>query len=725
MQTDNINPHMKQLSKDEAMLKHRKAEEAINNPDRIKWKQDAASNRRFFYNEQWQDEESRMTKETEGRYLITLNRTKKYIETQVGMLTAETPMIRVKPFGTEDNIISDISNAVLSHIFNGSVGKVILNRIVKFGLVDSMAYAYVKKNKLGRIVIDCLYYDEVVPDSYCSDPYFRDAESFYMIQYINKEKVKAIYGLSDSEMPIENPIEYSTETDSEGDRKILEKMWDKTHKNVKLIHIFTKIYETIYKEEEIAGVKVKLPTGNYKEKIRKECLIGFNNLWTEDLPENITEHNIIPFYGEDTPTVLKLGKLIDIKEQQMLLNASVGIMLFHAQMSSVARGYFWEDQILNNDVTSFRANANKIGSFNILRGDGKDTAPPIFQQPSPLPNAWFEMTHLMMSEMQFNMVPDQLMGMDNKQNNRQTEVYRNYELMLNSMRTLFIIYEGFFSVLGKVLLQYFFAYTDPEMILQVTSGKDMLEDVELMAEQGLDITNQNSIAGYIQKQIEAGVNEYDIRRKVAETSNKYRYIKALDAMMKNTDWTNYDIAIEKGSYLPSHSMMRFFLKYELFKDGIVDNQTVLEDMPIANRDTIIDRISTINLVTEQNTELKGTLTKMQGQIDMLNEALANSKSAGIEQETYAKFDKQKNDFVQKERANVKIGNVVSKFQTKEQLANMQRSLDKTLLALEYEKMKAKLAQDSAKNDAPQNDNGKISIDDMIRRAINKNDNPKE
>ena len=34
------------------------------------------------------------------------------------------------------------------------------------------------------------YYNEVVPDSYSTDPYFRDAESFYIEQYENKEKVK-------------------------------------------------------------------------------------------------------------------------------------------------------------------------------------------------------------------------------------------------------------------------------------------------------------------------------------------------------------------------------------------------------------------------------------------------------------------------------------------------------------------------------------------------------
>jgi hypothetical protein len=715
------NRQIQKLTVADALEEHKKALLAIENPDRIKWKTECASNRRFFYNEQWQDSDKRLTQETEGRYLITLNRTKKYIETQVGLLTAETPMIRVKPFGTEDNIISDIANAVLSHVFNGSVGKVMLNRIIKFGLVDNIAYAYVKKNKLNRIVFDCLFYDEVVPDSYSTDPYFRDSESYYMVQYVNVEKVKAIYGLEDSDLPTDFPIDYSVETNSSGERNVYEKIWDKSKRNIKLTHIFTKKYQTIYNTEMIDGLPVQVASGNYKELISKKTLIGFNNLWEEILPEAISEHNIVPFYGEDTPNVLKQGRLIDIKEQQQLLNASFGIMLFHAQMSSVARGYFWEDQIPNNDVAGFKANANKIGSFNILRGDGKDTAPPIFQQPSPLPNAWFEMTQLMMNEMQFNMIPDQLMGMDSKQGNRQTEIYRNYELMLNSMRTLFIIYEGFFSVLGKVILQYFFAYTDKESIARITSAKDMIEDITEAAQKGLNILDPNAVQQYLLQHVEAGENEYDIKRDIRALTHKYKYVKALEAMMQNADWTHFDISIEKGSYLPSHSMMRFFLKYELFKDGIVDNETVLEDMPIANRDAIIDRISTINLVSQENSELKIGMGKMQAQIDMLNEALANSKTAIVEQETYSKFDKQKNDFVQKERANVKIANVNRRFETKEQIQTMQRELDKTLLALEYEKMRAKLAQ-QAKNDVTMNDSG-VSVEEMIHRAIEKkNDN---
>lgn len=716
---NNTNPHIIKLSRTEAMEEHKKAMLAIENPDRIKWKAECASNRRFFYNEQWQDSDKRLTQETEGRYLITLNRTKKYIETQVGLLTAETPMIRVKPFGTEDNIISDISNAILSHVFNGSVGKVMLNRIIKFGLVDNISYAYVKKNKLNRIVFDCLFYDEVVPDSYSTDPYFRDSESYYMVQYVNAAKAKAIYGLEDSDLPTDFPIDYSVETDSSGERGIYEKIWDKTKRNIKLTHIFTKKYQTIYNVENIDGVAVQVPSGNYKEVISKKTLIGFDNLWEETLSDKITEHNIIPFYGEDTPNVLKQGRLIDIKEQQMLLNASFGIMLFHAQMSSVARGYFWEDQIPNNDTATFKANVNKIGSFNVLRGDGKDTAPPIFQQPSPLPNAWFEMTQLMMNEMQFNMIPDQLMGMDSKQGNRQTEIYRNYELMLNSMRTLFIIYEGFFAVLGKVILQYFFAYTDKESIARITSAKDMLEDIEIAAQGGLNIMDPNSVQQFLQQQVEAGANEYDIKRRITDLTHKFKYVKALEVMMQNTDWTHYDIAIEKGSYLPSHSMMRFFLKYELFKDGIVDNETVLEDMPIANRDAIIDRISTINLVSQENAELKAGMGKMQRELDMLKGAMAKGEIDIITKEAEAKMDKQRNDFVQKERANVKVANVTRRFDTKEQIQNMQRELDKTLLALEYEKMRAKLAQ-QAKNDDIENDNG-VTVEEMIRRAMNKNE----
>ena len=712
---------MKKLDKKEAFAEHKKALLALENSDRKKWNQQCASNRRFFYNEQWQDEESRLQKENEGRYLITLNRTKKYIETQVGLLTAETPMIRVKPFGTEDNIISDIANAVLSYIFNGSVGKVMINRIAKFGLVDNLAYAYVKKGRNNRISIDCLYYDEVVPDSNSVDPYFRDSESFYMVQYLPKEKVKAIYGLEDKDLPEEFPIDYSNETDSSGERAILDKIWDKNKKNVKLIHRFQKKYTTIYEEQDDpnTGGKLKVPTGEYDESIIKKTIIGFDNLFEEDIHPKITEHNFIPLYGEDTANVLKFGKLIDIKEQQMLLNASFGIMLYHAQMSSVGKEFYWEDQIPNNDTNGFKANANKIGGMNILRGDGKDTAPPIRWMPNPLPNAWMDMTRFMMQEMQFNMIPDQLMGMDSKQANRQTEVYRNYELMLTSMRTLFIIYEGFFAVLGKVLLQYFFAYTDPKIILQVTSAADMLHELTAAAEQGLNVADQQSVGQFVQNALQNGANEYDLRKQVNELSHKYRYVKALEQMMHDTEWTHYDISIEKGSYLPSHSMMRFFLKYELFKDGIVDNQTVLEDMPIGNRDAIIDRVSTNNLLKEENANLKGAMKKMQKQIDMMNEAITTGKIDMITQEHESKLDKQRSDFVQKERTKNKIDNVVRRYDAKETTHEMQKQLDKTLLALQFETMKAKLAQEQAKNDNNKNDNG--SIDDIISRAFNKNE----
>ena len=715
-----VNKNLKKLSKEEALKIQKEYYNAKNNPDRIKWNGECASNRDFFYNVQWQAD-NRLTKETEGRYLITLNRTKKYIEGQMGLLTADVPMIKVKPFGTEDNITSDIANAILSYIFNGTVGKVMLNRIVKFGLTDNISYAYVKQDKLNKTTFDCLFYDKVVPNPETTDPYFRDADAFYIDQFLNVDMVSAIYGIDKRELPTETPIDWSTNVDSEGFKKNLNEIFDTNKSYVKIVHIFRKKYEAVNVEQIVGGARVMVPTGDYKVRIKKQVLIGYSHLWEETLNEKISAHNIIPFYADDSPNVLKRGKLEDIKEQQMLLNASFGIMLYHAQMSSTARAFFWEDQIPNNDIATFKANINKIGSMNVLRGDGKDTAPPIFQQPTPLANAWVNLTTMMMSEMQFNMIPDQLMGMDSSQGNRQTEVYRNYELMLNSMRTLFTVYEGFFAVLGKSLLQYFFAYTNPENIYKVTSVDAMIKEIEKAAREGLDITQPETIQQWMAVKVEEiGANEYDLKRRVTDLEYKMKYINTLQEMIASTSWVDYDIVVEKGSYLPSHSMMRFFLKYELFKDGIVDNETVLEDAPIANRDQIKERISQLKLMQQENSELKGALKKYEQELAMLKDAVAKGEIDMIAKEHEFKADKQIAQVRAKDSANQKVSNIARRFETKEQLQKMDQELNETVLSLKYEIARAKLAKEKAMNDKGETKD-RIDIEAIIQSALKKND----
>lgn len=683
------------LTPQESQIFYQKYWEQTTTPERVTHNEKCRNNRSFYYSDQW-DSTKQKDKSDLGQYMITINRSKKYIEGQIGLLTGSVPTIKVHPFGSEDSIMSDISNAILSSIFNNSSGKVMLSRILKFGAIDNINYAHVKKGKDGKIIFDSLYFDEVMPNTETKDPFFRDAETFYIERYVSKKKVAAIFNILETELSGDIPPNLYTLVNSDGYRTTINQVYDTYKQFVKLIETYNTNYTPITTTvTDPQGVAQEVPTGNYKVSIEKKIIIGYNHCYKEDVNQKINVHCIVPFYCEDTPNIYKLGSLEFIKEQQRLLNASFGIMLLNAQMSSTSRLLLWEDQIPDNDLEKFKANYNKTGSITVLKGDGKDTPLPVVIQPLPLVNAFYQLTTMMMQEMEFNMLPNQLLGMDSTQQNQASNVFKNYELMLNSMRTMFTIYDGFFAVLGKVLLQYYFAYTPPEDIKRLVGANDMLQQLQSAADSGLNIEDDQAVQNWTNQRVEAGDNPYELKRFIGTLTYNLKYLNTLNEMLKDNTWTDYDIVIEKGSYLPSYSMMKFFMKYELFKAGIVDNETVLEDMPFGNKEQIRQRISQLNIMQQKLQELETVNQQLVSENEMYKQALTESKAEVITEVQNLRMDKQYNDTRQKDMAARKIQN--SKYNTvlSEDRMKLKQQVDEQVLQLKYEVAKLKLQQANA------------------------------
>ena len=227
----------------------------------------------------------------------------------------------------------------------------------------------------------------------------------------------------------------------------------------------------------------------------------------------------------------------------------------------------------------------------------------------------------------------------------------------------------------------------------------MIKDIQSAVDGGLDISNDQSVQQWLAQREEAGDNPHDLKRFISELTYKAKFLNTLNDMCKDTDWTDYDIVIEQGSYVPSYTMMRFFMKLELYKQNIIDNETVLEDLPLANKEQVISRVSHQRLLEEENAELKGALQKMTQEMNMLKDAVTKGEVSMMQQQHELKMDKQYNDTRQKDQAARKMQ--ASQYRTvlSEDRMRLRQQADDLLLQLRYAIAENKLKQVADKNDA--------------------------
>lgn len=541
-----------------------------------------------------------------GQYPFVINRIAKYIRTLVGLFVSGAPTFVSKPFGSEDNVVSDITNKIFKYVSKNSRGLSQIRRAFRSGLGTNIGWCMVTVDDYGRVVYKYhpMQYYCVDPDS--TDPYYRDARWIYIHRYLHKSDITKMYGLKPEEIQVDAPVDLSQLYDAAGQKVPTVLKSD----DIDYVRVIEGMHQIVTRKFD------KLPngdlyfTGNIDRKFIKETLLGYKHVYIEQVPDNIKHHKDIPVYFEDSDTPYKRGLTHYFKETQKLLNKCFAIMTFSAQLTANPIVFVYTDTLHDEDKKTFEEKLVTPGAAIYLKAvDGQRVAP-VFKQPGQTNTAWFDMVQMLFRMFDFEGFNSQYFDMDSKAQNRTSALIGSHESMMNSIREQINIFDGFLESLAVSVLEYFFEYTPLREIhraVGIDAHKKELE--KYLKDYQLDPDDPKTIAEFSQRYADTMAPER-IEDIIARAKEHSEYIKTLDRMIKDRNFIDYDISVESGSYFPSHSVYQFLIKWELYQNRLIDDESLLEDVPLANKDRIKSRMSTIQKlmtqvenVTEQNEDL--------------------------------------------------------------------------------------------------------------------------
>lgn len=644
----------------------------------------------FTYGNQYSDTEAtQMT--NRGQYPLVINKILPYIQTITGMFISAQPTLKAMPQGIKDEITSSICNKVFNYVYNNSSGTMQLQDAIFKALSADLGWIQVKLNEYNRVVIQSIDAEDVIVDSRSKDPYYRDANVIYVSKFMRVEDVKKIYNIPESDVPFSDPVTYFTSYyKSDNERHVVEKIFDTTRQYVKVIEGYHRIIE---KEVVLdPQTKQEVATGKIKKRIRKVTLLGYKYAYIEDLPESITEHCLIPIYCYRTKNVFPIGLAAMLYDYQRLLNKSYVTLLFNAQTLGSPRILIEQGSIPNNDIESFEDNfAIPASVSEYMRG----TQPPIIVPSQQLPQAFTHISASLAAELEFMAIPNEIMGGDIKQADRQLNIYQHYQFVMNKLRMFTNAYEGALAQIGKVIMQYFLSSTDRDVINKVLELDELLLDLQKLESKGIPATEEEQLQ-YIQDRINNGEIENVIRQDISKYKKIIEYLKKIEYITTNREFIDIDVSIIPYSYLASNSQMKFAINMMMYQNQLVDNEQVLRESDLENKEEVIERMSTINNLNKMVSEMRTVIESYEREIEQMKNSIFEGQINMQLQEHEAKFDKVRTDFATKERAKAKMNSMSNHVTLQSQLLQMQREKDNTLLELRKAIQDLKIEKNAAK-----------------------------
>ncbi len=598
------NPNLKKMSPEETIKLWLRIS-SYEGPAWTSWQKNCSENREFYYGKQWTDDEIE-TLEDRGQFVLAINKLRKKINTIVGLLTANQPVMKAVPVGKNDNIAAELAKRLLDYFWHGSGGLNQFRQAVKQGIVDNIAYMFVKKNNRGDIVYEVLDFDDVVVDPASKDRFFRDANQVFIKRYVSVEYVKKVYDVTD--IVYEVPTLPVTLNSGQDISTFVGKLYS-DDKN------YVKVYEG-YKL-----VPERQPDGSMRNRVQKTLVLGIQHVLIEMLPPEITELPVVPVFAEDTRNPHKLGEVQFIKGIQKFINKAYGIVILNAQLMSNPKIFLRQGDIPDMDVSKFEANYAKPGSINIVSNHAEQ---PIVIQGQPLNTAFFSLYQDANYQLDSATVPNEMSGYQD--NSRQTATPHYLEMreaVLDSFKDLAGNVEDALSQCGKVGLQFMRAYLTDEKVLRIIDEEKRIDSLRINHQEGLNLQDPRSVEEYIRYKIRQGVPEEEVQALIEQAQEDEEILKTMNYIANDVSSLDVDIHVVPGSYAPSYEMANLRLSLDLYREGIVDPETVIEHLPYENRDEIKARFSQVQQQMREIEHLQEAVEEADSEIKRLRKTIVD------------------------------------------------------------------------------------------------------
>jgi len=306
----------------------------------------------------------------------------------------------------------------------------------------------------------------------------------------------------------------------------------------------------------------------HAHRIQQTCVVGDKVLYTEVLPENITDYPLVPFHYKWTGTPFPMSAVAPLIGKQREMNKSHQIMVHNASLGSSLRWMHEEGSI---DMDYWEKYSSSPGALLPIR---PGASPPTAVPPAPLSNAFFTIVQQGKNDMEYLAGIYSSMQGDTQQ---QHETFRGM-LALDEYGTRRIkqwmqhSIEPALRQLGKLLMQFSQAVYTANKRFRIVQPSAIQEQ----REQELNIPLYNDMGEAIGKSMD------------------YKAAK-------------FDVHIVAGSTLPVNRWAYLEELKQLMQLGVVDDIAVLAETDLRNKEGIAKR--------------KSMYAQMQGQIGQMDEEI--------------------------------------------------------------------------------------------------------
>ena len=587
----------------------------------ITWQAECRKNREFYFGNQLTADELTDI-EDRGQFPYSINKVRKAIRGISGMMAASLPKFKFVATGDTDNKKAALCNMLLDWVWTNSDDVQGFAKMVKRAAIDNIAYFHVIKDKNGKIKYVPLTFEDVVVSSSSKDSLFRDANRISIKKYIPVEMAKVMYGIQ--HLTYDAPVSW-TEMVSDGSMQtFLGKMFSANRQ-------YVLVYES-YRKQFIAR-----DDGFVDTRIIKETLVGFDDMFTEALPIEITEYPIIPIYVEDTENPLKLGEVHFMKGIQKFINKAYGVALYNAQLLSNPKILVRETDIPNMDIEAFENNFSAPGSIGVLTGNAGD---PVIVQGQPLNSAFFTMYQDAVMQFEQSTIPGDVLGYQKGFGERgSSHLLDIKESVLDSFKDFAGNIEKAVAQLGKVSLQYIQGYIKDETVVRILDSEQRLIELSINKKQGLDMNDPNSVGRYVSMLEQQQVPPQEIEKQLADAKSNKEVADNINYILNEVKGLDFDVYVIPGSYSPTYKMAVLRLMMELYEMQAVDNTAVLENTPVGNKDELIERFSQNRRLMAENEELTANIEAIESTLKGREKELADMGISNVIEQVRLKQEK--------------------------------------------------------------------------------------
>lgn len=314
--------------------------------------------------------------------------------------------------------------------------------------------------------------------------------------------------------------------------------------------------------------------------------IGKKTLYTSIEPSEY--YTLIPLVNNFDRSIYPVGDVRRVKREQEFINSIRQLVVTHAAVTTNFKIGYPEGRYNEKDLSKIWADPQKrfIPYDSELTSSGLQViAPP------PLPN------HLYMLEQQARKNIEERLGIFAMMQGSPQDAPNTYkgtvaldEFGQRRIKSKKDDIEEFLNQIGRVTLDFVQYYYTDTRVINIVSPNDKPMTVTLRSDSRFDDLMQE--------------NEYRIN----------------DITMGR-----FDIMVISGSTLPSNRFALLEMYTELYKIGLLDQETVLQKTEVANVEQVMERIGKINQLKSQLQDAVQQIKKLQGDMQTADREVKHAR----------------------------------------------------------------------------------------------------